>query len=100
MAKPSKAMISTCARRVLRQRLRLAGGFTIRRCGTGLYAERSCLKPEMGRIVQAIGFGDLESFMRWCDADSARHNYPLECSNLRRAGRELFAQSPTHEDAR
>jgi hypothetical protein len=67
---------------------------SLRLCAGGIYMERSHELGTAGRIVQGLMFLDESEFLGWCDADDARFNYPLMCSNVRRAGRELFERLP------
>jgi hypothetical protein len=71
-------------------RLRVA----LRLCAGGLYLERRHVLDESGRIVQGLMFMDEAEFLCWCDADDARFDYPLMCSNVRRAGCDLFERLP------
>ncbi len=67
--------------------------FTLRWCSDGVYAVRVQLNPAGGKVVQCVLFSDEAGFLRWCDADSAKFNYPLVCSNVRRRGCEFFARA-------
>jgi hypothetical protein len=66
----------------------------LRRCAGGLYLERRQLLDVGGRIVQGLMFMTEEEFLGWCDVDDARFAYPLMCSNVRRAGCDLFRRIP------
>ena len=67
---------------------------SLRICVGGLYLERCHALETSGRMVQGLMFLDEGEFLGWCDADDARFDYPLMCSNLRRAGCELFRRLP------
>ncbi len=67
---------------------------TLRLCAGGVYLERCHALALSGRIVQGLLFVDEDEFIFWCDADAARFEYPLMCSNVRRAGCELFQRLP------
>jgi hypothetical protein len=45
------------------------------------------------RVVHSAVFTKSESFLRWCDADSVRFDYPLVHVNLRRDGDALFRRA-------
>ena len=65
--------------------------FTLRTLDGGLYAERHETDPAVGRLVQSVVFRDEASFVRWCEADNAKFEYPLVCARIRRKGCDLFA---------
>ena len=67
---------------------------TLRLCVADLYLERTHEARTKGRIVQGLMFTDEREFLGWCDADDARFDYPLMCSNVRRAGCELLQRLP------
>ena len=66
----------------------------LRLCAGGLYLERRHRLDSRGRMVQGLMFLDEAEFLSWCDADDARFDYPLMCSNVRRAGSDLFQRLP------
>ena len=72
---------------------------TLRLCAGGIYLERCHALELGGRIVQGLLFVDEAEFLCWCDADDARFDYPLMCSNVRRAGSELFQRLPRASDS-
>lgn len=43
------------------------------------------------RLVHTVVFRDNECFLRWCDADSVRFDYPLVSSVIRRKGGAMLA---------
>jgi hypothetical protein len=65
--------------------------FTLRSRDGELYAERQEIDPTVGRLVQSVVFKDEASFVRWCEADNAKFEYPLVCARIRRKGCDLFA---------
>ncbi len=67
--------------------------FALHRSKGCLYAERHQIDPSAGRLVQSALFRDEASFVRWCEADTAKFEYPLMCGRLRRAGCELLART-------
>lgn len=69
---------------------------TMRWTACGLFVERVLRRPKAARVVQATVFDTPRSFHRWCDADTARFEYPLLYSKLTRDAGELFAD---HADA-
>lgn len=71
--------------------------FALRVCDGGVYAERHQIDPSTGRLVQSIVFRDEASFVRWCEADAARFDYPLVCGLMRRTGCEFFARTAPND---
>ena len=69
--------------------------FTAVPCKGGVFVERLHCRPASWRIAQSMVFRDEAEFIRWCDADRLKWDYPLVCSNLRRRGRAIFERS-TH----
>lgn len=63
---------------------------TLRLSADGLYVERAYEAAPNGRIVQGLIFVSEPEFLVWCDSDDARFDYPLMCSQVRRAGCELL----------
>lgn len=64
---------------------------TMQQTACGLFVERVLQRPKAARIVQAAVFDTPGSFHRWCDADSARFEYPLLYSRLARDADQLLA---------
>ena len=69
-----------------------AVSFVVIAGGAGLCVERTQRRPLGSQLVQAIVFGDVAAFMRWCDADVVRFDYPVLHRRLRNQGHEYFAQ--------
>jgi hypothetical protein len=63
---------------------------TMRRSDAGLYVERTVQRAGEGRIVQSSVFADPASFLRWCDADASRFDYPLVHAGMLRAADDIF----------
>lgn len=63
----------------------------MRRTATGVSVERVVHRAETARALQVLAFATPGSFRRWCDADSARFDYPQLYSALIRDADELFA---------
>ena len=63
---------------------------SLRPCLDGIYLERWNALDGRGCLTQDMVFETEVSFLSWCDADDARFSYPLLCTQVRRAGRELF----------
>jgi len=69
------------------------GDVCFRLCPTrhGLWVQRERRRSESrARLVQSTVFGDAAGFMRWCDADSVRFDYPIVFSILRREGNAIL----------
>lgn len=64
---------------------------TMRRTPDGVFVERVIRQPGSARVVQAVVFATAGQFMRWCDADRARFDYPLVYASLTRHADALFA---------
>jgi hypothetical protein len=56
----------------------------------GLFVERVRHLQGTARVIQSALFPDSTSFVRWCDADSARFDYPLVHVQLKRRGSDLL----------
>ena len=56
----------------------------------GLYIERTQRRPLGAQLVQAIVFGEMSAFRRWCDADPIRFDYPVLHGRLRSQGHDYF----------
>jgi len=63
----------------------------MRRTPDGVFVERVIRQPGSARVVQAVVFATAGQFMRWCDADRARFDYPLVYASLTRHADALFA---------
>lgn len=66
--------------------------FTLMRTAGGVFVERVEQRRSTARVVQSALFADGVNFIRWCDADSARHNYPLVYTRLKHDGHALFSR--------
>lgn len=42
------------------------------------------------RLVHTANFGDTDRFLKWCDSDSVRFDYPIVSSTIRREGGTLL----------
>jgi hypothetical protein len=60
--------------------------------GHGLYVERIEERPGAGRVMQSALFTEHSHFVRWCDADNRRFDYPLIYVSLRRDGDAVLRQ--------
>lgn len=67
--------------------------FTLAPTTSGVFVERVHLHSGSARVVHSAVFTKSESFLRWCDADSVRFDYPLVHVNLRRDGDALFRRA-------
>ena len=64
--------------------------FTLAVCESGIYLERTHVRPGVDRLIQEMLFDSDDSFLRWCDADRLQLDHPLTFANLRRRGCALF----------
>lgn len=69
---------------------------SMQRTTAGLFVERVIHRLPSARAVQAITFTTADAFMRWCQADPGRFEYPLFYARLERDAAELFAD---HDEA-
>ena len=65
----------------------------LKRIDDCVHMERSRRRARSSAVVQVSDFGDESSFVRWCESDRLRFNYPLLFANLRRNGRALFSRA-------
>jgi hypothetical protein len=71
--------------------------FRLRATPLGLSIERERRHAQArARLVQSVVFTDWASFIRWCEADSVRFDYPVVFHDLRRAANALLE---SHERA-
>ena len=63
----------------------------MQRTSSGVSVERVVHRAQTARAVQVLAFATPEAFRRWCDADSARFDYPQVYATLIRDADELFA---------
>jgi hypothetical protein len=66
--------------------------FRLAATGHGLYVERIEERPGAGRVMQSALFTEHSHFVRWCDADNRRFDYPLIYVSLRRDGDAVLRQ--------
>jgi hypothetical protein len=65
--------------------------FRLRRTQLGLLVHRERRHEQASaRLIQTAVFRDPERFLRWCEADSTRFDYPMIFSAVRREGGALF----------
>jgi hypothetical protein len=64
--------------------------FVVQAGRSGLYVERTQRRPLGVQITQCAAFGNREAFIRWCEGDPIRFDYPVLYGRLRRQGDELF----------
>ena len=67
--------------------------YRLRRTRLGLFVQRERRHPKAGALlVHTAVFKDPASFLRWCDADVVRFEYPLVFSTIRREGGTLLQE--------
>jgi hypothetical protein len=64
--------------------------FLVQRVAGGVYVEREAMPRRGLHTLQSILFDDTDSFMRWCDSDPVRFEYPVLHTNLKRYASELL----------
>jgi len=64
--------------------------FRLSPCAGGILVMRTQAHTRGRRLVQSVQFSDDASFLRWCDTDRLKFDYPLLYANLRRSGCALF----------
>lgn len=65
--------------------------FRLRATPAGLWVQRDRRHAETrARLVQSVVFADRAGFVRWCEADSIRFDYPVVFQEVRRAGSALL----------
>jgi hypothetical protein len=64
--------------------------FTLAKTPVGVCVERTQIKWGRGRIVTMSLFSDNKDFLRWCDSDPVRFDYPLVHVNVRRHGQAML----------
>lgn len=57
-----------------------------------LAVERVQARQGVSRVEQVTLFSDLGSFVRWCDADALRFDYPLVHTHLKRHGAAILGR--------
>jgi hypothetical protein len=67
-----------------------AVSFVLAGTSGGLFIERTQRRPLGAQLVQAIVFGEMSAFRRWCDADPIRFDYPVLHGRLRSQGHDYF----------
>ena len=68
-----------------------AVAFVLKPCGAALFVRRTQRRPLGTMTVLSMSFPDSAAFVRWCDREPVRFDYPLLFDRLRRHGDEAFA---------
>jgi hypothetical protein len=75
--------------------------YKLRRTGMGVVVVRERRQAAAkARLTQTAIFREANGFMRWCEADSIRFDYPLVFSAVRREGSALFEGDDDESHAR
>jgi hypothetical protein len=65
--------------------------YKLRRTALGLFVERHRRQPSArARLTQTAVFRTADGFLRWCNADSIRFDYPMVFSAMRREADSFF----------
>ena len=67
--------------------------YRLRSTKAGLWVQRERRQLDSrARLVQSAVFEDATAFTRWCDADTARFDYPVVFTSLQREGQFLLRE--------
>lgn len=68
-----------------------AVAFELRPTSSGLCVQRERRQRDgRARLVQTALFREADCFIRWCEADSIRFDYPIVSSEVKREGHALL----------